>query len=791
MADALPSDPQAFLGDTLPGYAPLAGVPDELMDADGAIRPAWRPFIDQFRRLTPAETRRAFARADQYLDDAGVFFRQYGDGDSRERAWPLSHVPVIVDEAEWQAIADGLVQRAALLERVAADLYGRNRLVTDGHLPAELIAGSREWLRPLVGVRPAPGRYLHFLAFEIGRGPSGRWWVLGDRAQAPSGIGFTLENRLAVQRVWPAMFATGRIHRVAGFFRHFRDMLRDLRLERDSEVGILTPGPLVDTYFEHAYIARYLGMLLLQGEDLVVRRGRLLVRTIEGLKPLSVLWRRIDSAYVDPLELEERSRLATPAMLAALRSGALTLANMPGTGILETHALMAFLPRLAQLLLGEDLLLPNIATWWCGSPAERQHVKANLGRMLLSDAFATNLPFEPAAAAVPEGPAGDWIDANATRLIGREVATLSTTPMWIDGRLQPRPMSLRVFVARGHDGWHVMPGGFARIARADDPRAVGMQHGGSAADVWIVAPQPVRQPTMLTGIDATIGEERMSLPARAAENLFWLGRYIERSENILRLARACHARSGSSGIDAPINAFIADYLQWKGIETAAGVPGALLRNLAAAMTSGGAVRDRFAPDGWAALKDLEKSAARMARTVSPGDDAAHAARILLRKIAGLSGLTHENMYRFDGWRFLTIGRALERASNLADLLARTMTDDAPAGALDFAVEVADSTLSHRRRYPMLTTVASVGSILLTDARNPRAVLFQSAIMADEIGQLPRPRTSRANSPLMRSVLKVRLELETADPATVDGALAARVGDLLATVSDLLSQSYFH
>ena len=263
-------------------------------------------------KMPPEDVTRRFDLGDQYLRDTGVFFRQYGEKDVTDRAWPLSHVPVMIHESEWTSISQGLIQRAELLESVCADLYGEARLVKEGHLPASLIAMNPEWLRPMVGVRPRSGHFLNFIAFEIGRGPDGRWWVLGDRVQAPSGAGFALENRVATARVFADIYADSNVHRLAGFFRAFRDALNDLRGDSESRVGILTPGRFNDTYFEHAYIARYLGFMLLEGEDLTVQNGQVMVRTIAGLSPVSVLWRRIDASYADPLELNESSRLGTP-----------------------------------------------------------------------------------------------------------------------------------------------------------------------------------------------------------------------------------------------------------------------------------------------------------------------------------------------------------------------------------------------------------------------------------------------------------------------------------------------
>ena len=375
---AAPLPRTALLAD----YTPQPGVADELFDGQGRMRPVWQPFITQLASLSPEEVATRFGRGAQYLRDAGVYFRLYSGGPAQEREWPLSHVPVLISDSEWDGICEGLTQRAELLEQVMADLYGPGRLVADGHLPAELVAQNPQWLRPLVGVRPRSGHWLHHLAFEIGRSPDGSFFVLGDRAQAPSGSGFALENRMATSRIFSDPFPRANVRRLAGFFRAFRSAMEDLAGE-GRRMAILTPGPNNDTYYEHTYIARYLGLTLLEGEDLIVRHGQAMVRTVKGLEPLGLLWRRIDSEFADPLELNESSQIGTPGLIEALRQGHLSLINALGSGVIEARALMAFLPRLCETLLGEPLRLPNIATWWCGQAAERAYVEAHAGRMMI------------------------------------------------------------------------------------------------------------------------------------------------------------------------------------------------------------------------------------------------------------------------------------------------------------------------------------------------------------------------------------------------------------------------
>ncbi len=789
----------ALAGGPLRTYRPLAGVSDELMDPAGGVRPVWRQFVDHLSGLSPDDVAARFARGDQYLRDAGVFYRQYGTSDSTERDWPLSHIPVLIHEDEWRGIAAGLIQRAELLEDVAADLYGANRLVADGHLPASLIAMSREWLRPLVGVKPRSGHFLHFVGFEIGRGPDGAWWVLGDRTQAPSGAGFALENRVATARVFSDLYPEANVHRLAGFFQTFRDALRNQRSEADSQIAILTPGMLNDTYYEHAYIARYLGFSLLEGEDLTVERGEVMVRTVAGLRPISVLWRRMDAMWADPLELEEGSRIGTPGLVEAIRQGHVSMINALGAGVLEMRALLAFYPRICQALRGEPLKLPNIATWWCGQEAERAYVLANADNMMIGPALSNRLPFETDETAVigaqlraqARGTLHQMLETDGQHLVGQEAVTLSTTPAYVDGQLAPRPMSLRVFLARTPEGWQVMPGGYARIGRARDASAIAMQRGGSVADVWIVSDKPVDTVTMLPAAAEPYARAQQGvLPSRAADNLFWLGRYVERAESVMRLLRAYNVRlAETANADAPLLVHLAQHLDIYGVKAEHGVPPPLLDMLSAAISSAGQVRDRFSIDGWMALNDLAKTSGRMAERVTPGDDAARAMGVLLRKITGFSGLVHENMYRSNGWRFLTIGRSLERAIAAASALAQFADAEAPEGALDLVVEVGDSSMTHRRRYAVATNRNTVIDLLGLDAMNPRSILYHIAELRDQAAYLPGADARGQMSALSRAVLQIHTELVVRTPESLDTATLLQIRASIAGLSDILTAAY--
>lgn len=786
--------------DLISAYRPVSGVPDEMVGADGTVKPGWLAFMSALDALGREELTSRFQRADQYLRDAGVFYRMYEGNGLGEREWPLAHIPLLIADAEWQQIEAGLTQRADLLETVIADIYGENNLIRDGLLPPELIAANPEFLRPMVGVRPASGYHLHFCAFELGRGPDGRWWVLGDRTQAPSGAGFALENRVATTRALSDIYGSLHVRRLAGFFRDFRNSLTELSADSSGRVAILTPGPLNETYFEHAYIARYLGFLLVQGEDLVVVNGEVMVRTVSGLKPISVLWRRLDGDFTDPLELRQESQIGTPGLAEAVRRGTVAFVNALGAGILETRALGAFLPAIAETRLGDDLMLPNIATWWCGGRRARTYVRENIENMLIGPALSTILSIDDngetiAAANLDAGEREALlarIEADPKAFAAQEAVKLSTAPVYVGGVLEPRPITLRVYAARTANGWSIMPGGFARVGYSLDTSAIAMQRGGQAADVWVVSEKPVEQVSLLAASNTPIERNPSgNLPSRAGDNLIWLGRYAERCEATVRILRAWHLRMAETSTEThPLLAAATEWLEPVGIDTTEPVPQGLLAIIDGAVRSASEIRDRFSPDGWLALTDLQKTARRFAKTIKPGDDATRAMTVLLRKLAGFSGLVHENMYRFAGWRFLEIGRRLERGIQIAEIATWLCAPDAPEGATEMLLEIGDSVMTHRRRYGYGYGNLGAVELLISDPLNPRSVMFQLTELLEQLKELPGGYVEGQLSSAAKAALKLQTDLAVIDAAEVNPEMLERVGNGLANISNLISEMYF-
>ncbi|HEY3694155.1 circularly permuted type 2 ATP-grasp protein [Phenylobacterium sp.] len=809
----------ARLSGWLEGYQALPGIPDELVQPDGRIPAHWTRFLNALAEFPTGEFEDRFTVATRHIRDAGVSHRIYGD--DNERTWPLSPLPLILGEQEWSEIAAGVEQRAGLLEMLLADLYGPARLVADGDLPAAAVTGSTDYIRAMRGVKPVGGRYMHLYAADLGRGPDGRWWVLGDRAQAPSGAGYALENRLVLSRAFPNLYNAMNVQRLAGFFSEFRAGLAASASRSDPRICLMTPGPFSETYFEQAHLARYLGFLLVEGDDLVVRDGQAYVRTIAGLKRADVIWRRVDADFIDPMELNSASRLGVPGLMEAIRQGGVVVANAPGTGLVESRALLSFLPALARKLLGEDLKLPNVATWWCGQAAERDHVERNLDRLAIASAFDGSRSDgadggDPhLLSALPPGARDSLLTAMRARpvdFVGQEVVRLSTTPAWRDGGLKPSPFVLRVYAAATPDGWKIMPGGFCRISNQPDARAISMGGGAQAADVWVMSERPVERVTLLASSeDVRIVRILGNLPSRAADNLFWLGRYLERAEATLRLVRSLctslmdsdAATHGTGETLARIQGLLIAWgaadkeaLSGKAADAAAAALhdeaayGSAVSLVRSARRTAAGMRERLSEDFWKLLLDLEtRLAGRSGDHLTEAEGLARA-DAGLRALATLSGLAQENMNRVAGWRFLDIGRRIERGINTCRFARQFAEDEAGQDELDLLLDLVDSQITYRSRYVVGIALAPVRDLVLLDPFNPRSMAFQVDTLKAHLAALPPLHFDGMPEEPNRQLIHLASEVETARAAELKPARALAFEQMLMKLSEALAARYF-
>ncbi|SHJ72995.1 Uncharacterized conserved protein, circularly permuted ATPgrasp superfamily [Bradyrhizobium lablabi] len=794
-------------------YTRLPGIPDEFIAPDGTPRPVWTRFFDAFAALTPGDIERRFGSADRHLREAGVTYR--APGDTADRLWPLSHLPLLIDEADWQQLSAGIVQRAQLLELVLSDLYGEGRLVAEGAIPAAAIAGSTEYLRAVCGVKPPGGRYLNLYAADVGRGPDGRWWVLGDRTQAPSGAGYALENRLVLSRAFAALYKSMNVERVAPFFEAFRDALRASADRDEPRIGLLTPGQFSETYFEHATLARYLGFLLVEGDDLAVSGDRIHIRTVAGLKRLDVLLRRVDSNFLDPLELNATSQLGVPGLIDVLRKNGVVVANMPGSGVMEARALLGFLPSLSRRFFGEELKMPHIATWWCGQKAAREEVLSRLDRVAIEGAYGRGVPGFPGhgpvlASELPESERErlkNAINDRGIDYVGQELVRLSTTPVWDNGQITPRPFVLRVFAAATPRGWTIMPGGFCRIAEQLDARAVSMGDGARAADVWVVSDKAVSTATLLPAVDS-VRIKRIAgvVPSRAADNLFWLGRYLERAEATLRLIRALgmqrdHGKGASTALHS-VERIQRLLVTWGAASQASRTQaakvaaealqaedkfGSALSLVRSAQRTATSLRERLSPDAWQVITEM---AERLAQEVEDDESVVSAAELTLQELASFAGLAQENMNRAAGWRFLEMGRRAERAINTTRFARQFAYDEAGNEDLDILLTLVDCQITYRSRYLVGPLLAPVRDLVVLDPYNPRSVAFQVTALNDHIAGLPTLKEGGLIERPQRLAVALQATLTTAEATSLDTKTLFALEQDLLNLADAIGSHYF-
>jgi uncharacterized circularly permuted ATP-grasp superfamily protein/uncharacterized alpha-E superfamily protein len=799
-------------------YRPLPGIPDEFIAPDGTRREHWTRFLETLTQLEQSEIERRFAAADRRIREMGMSYRVHGE--THDRSWPLGRLPLLLPESDWTTIARGIEQRADLLDRVLADVYGPGRLVSEGVLPAAAVAGSRDFLLPMRGVSPPGGRWLNLYAADIARGPDGAWWVLGDRAQAPSGSGYLLENRLVVSQALPSVFESMNVERLAPFFRDFRAGLAKSAQRSEPRICILTAGPWSQTYFEQSYLARYLGFLLVEGSDLAVSDGRVFVRTVAGMKRADVLWRHVDSDWVDPIELNSASRLGVPGLIDAMRAEGVAVSNMPGAGILESRALLAFMPAIARHLLGEKLLIPNIATWWCGQDAERERVLASLDTMSIAGAFTEQLPgfagrVSMAGADLSSEERAPLVQAIRDRgvdFVGQDVAKLSTTPLWQNGEIVPRPFVLRVYAAATPSGWRMLPGGFCRISDQVDAGALSMGTGVQTADAWVLADRPV-QVTSLLPTSETVRIVRLlgNLPSRAADNLFWFGRYLEREEATLRLVRCLCRRAVDP--DTPSNSARQSSERLKKLLVAWGAVSSRMASRAAnevsyaaiwdadnygsaraiagsARRAASIIRERLSQDTWRLVDRLDAAFDNMPKAAPTESEIVDFADDKLTAIAALSGLFAENFNRVAGWIFYDIGRRVERGINTCRFARQFADRQATANNLDVLLDLIDSQITYRSRYVSSIALAPVRDMVLLDPHNPRSVGFQVNAIDDHIAALPLLRQDGMIEEPRRLAMQLRTEITVADADRLDGQDILAMEQKLATLADAVADRYF-
>ncbi|MBL8310510.1 MAG: circularly permuted type 2 ATP-grasp protein [Burkholderiales bacterium] len=853
-------------------HAPI-GHFDELRgtattEATIALTPSWRSFFSATAAALGTTSADALishfaAQNDSLLRriaDNGVTYNLYSDaldGPPRQaRPWSLDLLPLLIDAQQWVQIERGVQQRARLLNAVLSDVYGAQALVREGMLPTALVHGHPAFLRPLCGSRPAQDTWLHVAAFDLARGPDGHWWVMSQRTQAPSGLGYALENRMIVSRLFPDAFRALHVDKLAASYKTLiASLLAHSPGGRDTRIVLLTPGPYNETYFEHVYLARYLGIELVEGGDLVVRDAQVWLKTLHGLEPVHAILRRLDDDFLDPLELRADSALGVPGLVQAWRAGNVVLANAPGTGFLESTAIFGFLPRLCERLLGESLTLPSIASWWCGERSALYTLLPQIADYVIKPTYNDRgRRFVPALGhGLTAREREQWVGRISMRpedFSAQAYVPLAHNPSWQaapargDGgaaAIASRAVMLRVFaLSDGPGRWRVLPGGLARLAPPGKD-VVSMYRGGSSADAWVtsteataVEPRDTR-PLSTTLTPLTTQRVGLGVSSRAAENLFWFGRYTERLENATRLARATLEALAGDGMDTPetqrwqrwigglarsnglvstavpspeqaphlferaLVASLGDADGREGAYSVAAILGALKQ-------SAFAVRERLALEQWTLVAaSAERFVSTLRTPADVGPASVHTALAALDQlgvdIMAMTGAQTDRMTRDDGWRLLSIGRHIERLSTLADVLAEALAGGALDSETGFALLLTlfDSTITFRARYLQRRDTEALIDLLVLDRGNPRSLAWVAQTLASRIAKLDD--TAIGSTPTLLSAIELphrwspdalRHAARSDEPATRE-ALVNQLRDATRNawaLSDALSQRYF-
>jgi uncharacterized circularly permuted ATP-grasp superfamily protein/uncharacterized alpha-E superfamily protein len=819
--------------DLLAGYPRGDGLFDEAFSTGGELLPHYARFVEEVNQLGAAELKRRRESSRRLLHEQGVTYNILGGDDNRgaEQPWQLDPVPLLIAPAEWRSLEAALIQRATLINNILADCYGPQELIRSRRLPPALVFAQPDFLRPCHGIRPPHDTYLHFYAADLARSPDGQWWVISDRTQVPTGAGYALANRLATSRALPEPFRACHVHRLAGFFRDMQLSLARLapRQADNPRVVFLTPGPYSETYCEQSYLARYLGYMLVEGQDLTVRDDRVYLKTLSGLEQVHVIFRRVDDDFCDPLELRNDSILGVPGLLEALRAGNVAVSNSLGAGLMQSPAIMAFLPGLCQHLLGEELKIPSVATWWCGQEAAREHVLENLDQLSVRPAFRWDVPepeLVPKLDAAQREALQRRIKFQPHLFAAQEQVELSTAPSWGPEGLRPRPVALRVYLVAVDGAYKAMPGGLTRVAAANEWHTLSMQHGGASKDTWVLSDAPVEAVTLLSAPGGGIELRRVgnNLPSRLADNFFWLGRYAERADATARLLRSAFSRytpENTAGALPPLSPI----LQTLKLPPAEGEseesapvtetdlwavifdpdrPGSLRATADNLQRLASFLRERTSNDLWHVLRTMAERLAMPAGTMGTlAGDAVGVLNQTLLSLAAFHGLARENMTRAHGWRFLDMGQRIERAIHLCAFLDNALASpdaDNPS-VLEAVLEVADSSITYRGRYNLLPNIATVYDLVLLDDTNPRSLLFQLNQLVKHFERLPGERESALPSPGQRVLLECLTALRLLDPRELSqlkekwqesetGQVIQQIRRQLPRLSDAIAASYF-
>jgi len=811
---------------------------DECFRRNDKVREHWNRLLHNINLLGGEELEKRQLELFKLLQENGVTYNVYGDPNGLNRPWELDPIPLVISSEEWSVIDKGLEQRAHVLDLILNDLYGERRLLKSGILPSKLIYGHSGFLRPCDKLSYTGKHKLVLYGADLSRGPDGKVWIIKDRTQAPSGMGYALENRRTLIRAIPELFQQHQVSRLSYFFGSLIKALQQIAPhgKENPRIVLLTPGPRNETYFEQAYIASYLGITLVQGDDMVVRDGFVWVKTIEGLEKVDVILRRVDDTYCDPLELREDSHLGVPGLMEAIRNGNVAVANPIGSGILENTGIMAFMQNIMKYFLNETPLLPMVATWWCGQKKEMDFVIDNLEKLVIKRTdrlIGSNTVIGNRLSSTQKSDLIRSIKAQPYLYVGQEEVGFSTAPVFKNSQLEPRLAVLRTYLVSTKDGCVTMPGGLTRCSPEKDVFLVSNQDGGISKDTWVERKESEVDNKHQILITNEL-KKRNVLPSIAAENIYWVGRYSQRILKTSRFIRIAMRNLNQSSfinkeeyesnmallkaithITATFPGFLdtenEDILQdpFPELHQVICNPSKMgsipytLNNLLRAMYS---VRNRWSFESWRVIDDMEMLGKQLS-LLEPKDLRQVLAILdqLNISLQGFSGMNLDSMYRDEGWVLYQFGKLLENIMldlcQYNSLLTLYFSENKSHKILE-AILISNQNLSNYRSvYRSHLDYASVFDILFFNKQNPSSLLIQLETLLELSQKLPQHSELFENTLHkyvfeMYSVLRlstvdklIKINPETNERIELE-ALCEKLNNLLYSISDKLNAMYF-
>lgn len=811
---------------------------DEWFFPDGELRGHWRQIVDHWESMGFEQLHQTQQEAQLLLRETGVTY-EIGDFEEKSgRPWQFDSLPFLIQEEEWTFLENALKQRARLFNAIFKDLYGSKALLRQGLLPLELVHQHASYIRACEGLYDQWETPLVHYAADIARGPDGRFFVVRDHTQQTPGAGYAIENRMAMVQAMPEFFNRYRIRRLRDFFRQMQNGLiataPDTR--REPNLVLLTRGPMAANHFEHAYFAAYLGITLVQGEDLIFRDGRIWMKALDGLKSVDVILRRVDDRDLDPLEILSDNFYGVPGLIEAVRNRSVSVINPAGAGVLENPGIFPYLPKICRYLLGEDLILPMPETYWCREGECKQKVLERMDQMMLSPVYRPEGVASAIGAKLSPEERAQWAEKIAKDpggYVGQEILNSSTLPILGPHGIEPRHFMTRFFLTANENEFHVMPGGLSRCSLSSEVSVVPHQTDALAKDTWVLGHRSAVSLSLRTASERNL--EQITTPSsRSAQQLFWVGRYAERAELSLRFLRIllkhftqiaeedAQTDLEALGLMLPaLTALTETYPGFIGEDCEARLnepkaelvevignlarPGSLAYNLRALLQASFSVRERWSNDTWRILNQIKDNLNKL--EVTPRSSMAYILNLLDRTVVPLAAFTGqnlENMTQDLGWRLLMTGRRIERASLTAGLIPSMLVEARDPGVDQIAKETLlvalESLISYRRLNHNSFATPDVLHFLFLNNQNPRSLLYQLESLAEHLSYLPPNLPGRALKEEGKLVLRAYTDLNLCEPnlLMVDtngrrealAQLCQSITANLAQASDQINQTYF-